>query len=249
MTDVPIKPAATVIIARDADPQFEIFMLRRTSAAAFAGGMYVFPGGRVDDADASNEYQPLLTGPAEHQAGQQQALGDGWQQYWLAGIRETFEESGFMLAYHNDGSMLRFDEENSPRFHDYRHQLHAGELSLADICREERLSLALDQIHFFNRFVTPPGRPRRFDTRFFITQVPPSQSGLHDGFETTDSVWISPQEALARYEQGEFELMRVTERQLSTFNEFRSLHDFVDMAAQNDDFPTFRPQAPPVETS
>ncbi len=240
----PIRPAATVIIARQAEPQFEIFMLRRTNRAVFAGGMYVFPGGRVDDHDGSSEYEGLYTGPAPHQAGQQSALGEEWQKYWLTGIRETFEESGFMLAYDANGEVFSYDEAIDERFNDYRNALHAGNLTLAEICRKESLTLAIDLIHFFNRWITPPGRPRRFDTRFFITEAPPSQTGVHDGHETVDSLWISPSEALERHSKDEFGLMRVTERQLQTFNQFQNLDDFIEMAKQNNHFPTHRPTLP-----
>lgn len=242
--DPPIRPAATVIIARQAEPQYEIFMLRRTSDAAFAGGMYVFPGGRVDDHDGSAEYQGLFTGPTAHQAGQQAALGDDWQKYWLTGIRETFEESGFMLAYDSDGKVFAYDEESDARFDHYRKALHGGELTLADICARENLTLAIDLIHFFNRWITPPGRPRRFDTRFFITEAPPSQTGVHDGHETVDSLWISPADALEKHAKKELGLMRVTERQLNTFNRYRRLEDFITMAKNNEDFPTYRPTTP-----
>ncbi|MEJ2089105.1 MAG: hypothetical protein P8Y69_11670, partial [Gammaproteobacteria bacterium] len=80
-----------MIIARDADGSPEIFMLRRTSSAAFAGGMYVFPGGRVDSDDHLHAYDALRVGPSEGQAPQRLALGDEWRGYWIAGIRETFE--------------------------------------------------------------------------------------------------------------------------------------------------------------
>ena len=96
----------------------------------------------------------------------------------------------------------------------YRGPLHAGELSLFDICRRENLTLAVDRIHFHNRFVTPLGRPRRFDTRFFIAEAPAEQTGSHDEKETVDSIWISPRQALARNADGEFDLMKVTEMQL-----------------------------------
>ncbi len=242
----PIRPAATVIIARQAVPQFEIFMLRRTSSAAFAGGMYVFPGGRVDDGDHSSDYTNLCTPPSTLQQQQKLALGDDWRGYWLAGIRETFEESGFMLAYDGDNQILSYDEQSHDRFHNYRSELHGGKITISEICAREGLTLAVDLIHFFNRWVTPPGRPRRFDTRFFITEAPPSQVGFHDGHETVDSVWISPGEALRRHsEDGDhFGLMRVTEMQLKTFNEFTTVEKFLNMARENDDFPTYRPDVP-----
>jgi 8-oxo-dGTP pyrophosphatase MutT (NUDIX family) len=241
----PIRPAATVILVRDAAAGYEIFMLRRTSEAAFAGGMFVFPGGRVDGDDHLHLYDSLRVGPTDAQAPQQAALGTEWRGYWIAGIRESFEEAGLLLAYTESGELVCYDDHATrERFDRYRTPLHAGELSLADICRRERLRLAIDRIHFFNRFVTPMGRPRRFDTRFFIAEAPAGQTGTHDDHETVDSVWISPQEALARNDAREFDLMRVTRMQLETLAGFGSKADLLAGALAQRDFPVHRPHVP-----
>jgi len=241
----PIRPAATVILVRDADPGYEIFMLRRTSDAAFAGGMFVFPGGRVDGDDHLHLYDEFRIGPTEAQTAQRDALGFEWRGYWVAGIRESFEEAGLLLAYDASGELVRYDDHViRERFERYRTPLHAGELSLADICRQEGLRLAVDRIHFFNRFVTPFGRPRRFDTRFFIAEAPEGQTGTHDDLETVDSRWISPQEALARNDAREFDLMRVTRMQLETLARYPGKADLIADALAQRHFPVHRPHVP-----
>ncbi len=240
----PIRPAATVIIAREAASArggFEIFMLRRTSGAAFAGGMFVFPGGKVDSDDHLHKYDAHRQGPSDFQASQQAALGAEWRGYWVAGIRESFEEAGLLLAYTAEGKLLAYDDENRGRFHDYRTPLHDGSLSLLEICEREDLKLAVDHIHFVNRFVTPLGRPRRFDTRFFLAEAPPGQTGAHDEMETVDSVWISPPEALERNDAGEFDLMRVTRIQLEMLATQASHSALIDWLHSLDHFPVFRP--------
>lgn len=242
----PIRPAATVIIARAAavgSPP-EIFMLRRTSRAAFAGGMYVFPGGRVDSDDHLHKYDSLRHGPDDRQLLQQQALGNEWRGYWIAGVRETFEEAGLLLAYTESGQLLRFDEANEARFEAYRHQIHDGDLSLHELCRQESLRLAVDHIHYVNRFITPAGRPRRFDTRFFLAEAPAEQTGLHDDKETVDSVWISAAEALSRHKAEEFDLMVVTRMQLEMLAEHATLPALIDWAKSNNSFPVYRPSVP-----
>ncbi|MGE0625517.1 MAG: hypothetical protein AB7I04_07025 [Pseudomonadales bacterium] len=248
MTVQPIRPAATVIIARAAheapDAGFEIFMLRRTSQAAFAGGMYVFPGGRVDPDDHLHRYDAVRRGPSTDQAAQQAALGDEWRGFWVAGIRESFEEAGLLLAYGADGALLSYDDANRSRFDAYRKPLHAGKLSLLEICEQEQLALAVDHIHFVNRFVTPPGRPRRFDTRFFLAEAPPGQTGGHDRWETVDSVWISPAEAIERNDAGSFDLMRVTRMQLEMLAEQATHAELIDWARGNRSFPVYRPVVP-----
>lgn len=250
MTVQPIQPAATVIIARAVsgkpDAGFEIFMLRRTSRAAFAGGMYVFPGGRVDADDHLHRYDAVRRGPSADQAPQQTALGAEWRGFWIAGIRESFEEAGLLLAYDARGRLLAFDDTNRSRFDAYRQPLHAGTLSLFEICEQEGLALAVDHIHFVNRFVTPPGRARRFDTRFFLAEAPPGQTGEHDSRETVDSIWISPGEAIARNDAGSFDLMRVTRMQLEMLSEQRTHADLLAWARGNRRFPVYRPVVPAV---
>jgi hypothetical protein len=130
------------------------------------------------------------------------------------------------------------------RFDGYRGPLHAGEITLEDICERENLRLALDRIHFYNRFVTPLGRPRRFDTRFFVAEAPPGQTGRHDARETVDSVWITPREALALNDRREFDLMRVTRIQLEELAAHGSRDSLLAAASARTEFPVFRPQVP-----
>ena len=245
----PIRPAATVILVRDpvrdAGEGFEVLMLRRAGGAAFAGGMFVFPGGRVDGDDHLHAYDRWRMGPTQAQGAQQRALGAEWRGFWIAGIRESFEEAGLLLAYDSEGGLLRYTSAAvRERFERYRAPLHAGEISLADICERENLRLAVDRIHFYNRFVTPLGRPRRFDTRFFVAEAPPGQTGSHDTRETVDSVWISPSEALARNDCGEFDLMRVTRVQLEALAGHDSRAALLTAVSEQREFPVFRPRIP-----
>jgi 8-oxo-dGTP pyrophosphatase MutT (NUDIX family) len=237
-----------VIIVRNAGDPFEIFMLRRTSSAAFAGGMYVFPGGRVDGEDHLHAYDAIRRGPTEDQQAQQHALGTEWRGYWIAGIRETFEEAGLLLAYSNHGDQAELlaypDDASRARFDDYRHQVHDKTATLREICQRENIQLAVDRIHYFNRWVTPLGRPRRFDTRFFIAEAPMSQTGQHDDKETDDSVWISPSEALLRNTADEFGLMAVTRLQLQALAEFSSMAALHQNISTQTRFPIHRPAVP-----
>ena len=238
----PIRPAATVIIVREASPSFEVFMLKRTSKASFASGMYVFPGGKVDHDDHLHKYDAFRVGPTEKQDRQIASVGYEWRGFWIAAIRETFEESGLLLAYDDQGGMISFaDQHISTRFAEYRRPLHDGALSLLDICETESIKLAVDQIHFYNRFVTPEGRPRRFDTRFFIAAAPESQIGIHDEQETVDSVWINPHEALKKNDAKEFDLMRVTRMQLEWLAEHPSKSQLLKEVSDQTDFLVRRP--------
>ncbi len=241
----PIRPAATLMLLRDTEPAIEVFLLKRSGRAAFAGGMFVFPGGRVDGDDHLHRYDAVRTGPTAAQDAQVSALGGEWRGYWVACIRESFEEAGLLMAYRDGVPIAYADQAERERFMAYRQPLHAGELSLFDICRRENLKLAVDRIHFHNRFITPLGGPRRFDTRFFIAGAPAEQTGSHDERETVDSTWMSPQAALARHAAGEIGLMGVTQMQLKWLAGFGSVAAVLAKAQANRHFPTHRPVLPP----
>ena len=241
----PIRPAATVILVRDNAHVLETLMLKRASEAAFAGGMYVFPGGRVEGDDHLHVYDALRRGPTEQQAFQRAALGDEWRGFWIACIRESFEEAGILLAYDAAGRLLDHDDAATrARLAQHRHDLNAGTIALDEICTRERLSLAVDRVHFLNRWITPEGRPRRFDTRFFVAVAPERQHGRHDERETTDSRWIAPVEAVARNDSGEFGLMGVTRRQLEMLARFNAVRDLEAMLSAQREHPIFRPELP-----
>ena len=176
------------MLVREADDGFEIFMVRRTARAVFGGGMYVFPGGRVDGDDHLQCYDGLSIGPSASQRPQQRALGNEWRGYWIAGIRECFEEAGMLLAYDGDGAWLDcLETALERRLATYRQEVHDRNITLADVCENEQLCLAVDRVHYWERWVTPHGSPRRFDTRFFIAEAPTRQVGRHDDAKTINS--------------------------------------------------------------
>ena len=239
----PIRAAATIVLVRSALDGFEIFMVRRTTRAVFGGGMYVFPGGRVDGDDHLQRYDVLSTGPSANQWPQQRALGNEWRGYWIAGIRECFEEAGMLLAYDGEGMWL--DDLGGMlkrRLATYRQQVHDRVIMLADVCEKEHLRLAIDRVHYWERWVTPQGSPRRFDTRFFVAQAPERQLGRHDDGETVDSRWITPADAITQSDQGAFGLMSVTRRQLTVLSSYRSAKDLLKTLEAERRFVTNRPR-------
>jgi len=200
-TTVPVKPAATVLLIRDADAGgIEVFMLRRTFNAAFASGMFVFPGGKVDDVDGVEEIAELCDGLTDTHASALLGIQTGGLAYWVACIRECFEEAGVLLARHETtGDVVRFDDDaTATKFSAERENIHDGSVALLDLCKKEGLRLATDEIFYVSHWITPVGERRRFDTRFFIARAPAAQEPLHDDGETIESFWISPQEAIER---------------------------------------------------
>ena len=223
---VAVRDAATVMLVRDADDGPEVFMLRRTLDAIFAGGMYVFPGGAVDDADRHPDVVQWCDGLTEARASDLLEVPLGGLAYWIAAIRECFEEAGVLLARHRDGEVVRFDDpEVHARYQGYRTAVHDGTLRLVQLCAQEGLRLATDDIAYVSHWITPIGERRRFDTRFFLARAPQAQEPLHDDHETIASLWVRPAEALARRERGELAMILPTIRNIEFLLPFATADD------------------------
>ena len=234
-TTVPVKPAATVLLVRDADAGgVEVFMLRRTFNAAFASGMFVFPGGKVDDVDGVDEIAELCDGLTDAHASALLGIANGGLAYWVACIRECFEEAGVLLARHETtGDVVRFDDQaTAQRFEVERENIHDGSVALLDLCKREGLRLTTDDIHYVSHWITPMGEKRRFDTRFFIARAPQAQEPLHDDGETIESFWISPQEAIERAHEKDLMLMPPTKANIEFLLPFKTADEVLAAAAQ-----------------
>lgn len=204
---VAAKPAATVVLVRDAedagrDPSgragegLEVFVMRRTLGAAFAAGMFVFPGGRVDDADGGAAIEPYVQGMDDATASALLGIDHGGLAFWVAAIRECFEESGLLLAHTRSGGPPQPADGD-------RVAVHRGDLSMIELCRRHDLVLDAGAMRYIAHWVTPAGEsPRRFDTRFFLAVAPDGQVGVHDDGETVDSRWVRPADALREVENG-----------------------------------------------
>ena len=204
--DVPVRPAATVMLVRDApggEAGIEVFMLRRTASAVFGAGMYVFPGGRVDGVDGADEIAPFCHGLDDATASAKLGIDHGGLAYWVAAVRECFEEAGVLLAAPRHGGVLGLRNED-------RHEVHDSSLSLVELCRRDDLVLDLSGTHYVDHWITPVGEQRRFDTRFFLTEMPDDQDPLHDDHETVDSLWVRPADALRMQQAGELMMMPPT---------------------------------------
>ena len=234
-TTVPVKPAATVLLVRDADAGgVEVFMLRRTFNAAFASGMFVFPGGKVDDVDGVDEIAELCDGLTDSHASALLGIASGGLAYWVACIRECFEEAGVVLARHEStGDVVRFDDDaTAKRFEEERENIHDGSVALLDLCKREGLRLTTDDIHYVSHWITPMGEKRRFDTRFFIARAPQAQEPLHDDGETIESFWISPQEAIERAHEKDLMLMPPTKANIEFLLPYKTADEVLEAAAQ-----------------
>jgi 8-oxo-dGTP pyrophosphatase MutT (NUDIX family) len=222
---VPIRAAATVMLVRDHPINgLEVFMLQRTLAAVFAKGMYVFPGGRVDANDNEEKLEAICDGLDDEEASALLGIPNGGLSYWVAAIRECFEEAGVLLARPtNSNELVRFDTDSvlQNRFNVARHAIHDSNMSLIELCTTENLRLVTNNIHYVSHWITPLGEPRRFDTRFFIARAPEAQEPLQDNSETIASLWVSPIEALERHACGDLAMIPPTTSNL----QFLAPHD------------------------
>lgn len=237
------RPAATLALLRDGERSPEVLMMRRTHLAEFASGAYVFPGGAVDDADRDPALVALARGTDDAQASRVLGMREGGLAYWIAAIRECCEEAGILLAYDRSGNLVAIeDEPRRAEFTRQRRSLAQGRLGLADLLREGGLTLATDKLAYLSRWITQAGRPRRFDTRFFVARAPSRQHSEHDGTELLDHVWLSPQEALTRNARGEVNLLYPTVKTLQTLARFKTVDEALAYARADRTMPAMTPR-------
>jgi len=200
----------------------EVFTVRRVIQSDFMPDVYVFPGGSVAADDSAAEQAEMVCMPVAPVGADPEGrtvLGSGVR---AAAIRELFEEAGVLLAYRT-GQMLAISDEDSPRFAAYRQAFNERNGSLVAMAHAENLQLATDLLGYFAHWITPEGMPKRFDTHFFITTAPAEQVAAHDRLETSEGLWISPADALARSELGDFPLVLATIYQLRDLARFQSV--------------------------
>ncbi|MDF0751793.1 MBL fold metallo-hydrolase [Marinobacter sp. 71-i] len=191
-----IRAAATLVLVKDTAEGLKLLLLQRTWEAVFMPGYFVFPGGSVDERESSGREHAI--GLRDADIGKTMSLDEGGAEYMLAAVRECFEEAGVLLALDQNGA----DITNDHPAHGDRGALFRGDVTLAELCRHHKLTIPLDRLAYLGHWVTPPGPPRRFDTRFFIAVAPEGQLASHDGMETIDHIWLSPKQALEDHRSG-----------------------------------------------
>jgi 8-oxo-dGTP pyrophosphatase MutT (NUDIX family) len=224
-TTVAPRAASTILLlrdgaGRDGAGEIEVFMMVRHHQIEFNSGALVFPGGSIDRGD-----QAIIDNPALYDAAGCDALSLGFR---IAAIRETFEESGILLARPHGARALIDARRASAIEAAHRAALAERKITFAEVLTESSLSLALDLLVPYAHWITPEGMPKRFDTWFFLAAAPPEQAGAHDGRESTDSIWLSPREALEGGESGRFKLPFPTTRNLIKLGRQRNVQAALD---------------------
>lgn len=188
----PPRLAATLVVVRDGAEGMEVLLLCRAERGDHNSGAWVFPGGMVDRGDAS--VHSYCAGLTDAQASERLAVPDHGLDYYVAALRECFEECGLLFARESGGGSL--GEERATLLQPWRMPLHRGEKTLDAMCEAENLVLSVNELAYLSHWLTPLGRAKRFDTRFFVAVAPPGQTALQDGVEMVGLSWLRPQEAL-----------------------------------------------------
>lgn len=199
----PAEPrhAATVILLRDERGHIEVLLTRRHEQMSFMGGMWVFPGGALCPADTSSTALALIAepeklgcqrfvDPQDQPLPQSLCLGLA-----LAACRETFEETGILLATTAEGHDVR--GELLTRMHERRRAIVSQPALFATFLQEEHLRIDIERLLYWAHWITPSAVTKRFDTRFFVARLPPEQVPAIDTIEATEMIWMTPAALIA----------------------------------------------------
>lgn len=205
----PPRASSTVVLLRD-DPQkgLQVFLLRRHKASAVLGGAFVFPGGKLDEADCSPDLHTYLDTSSQvlHRAlGEPDLTEHIAAGLYVAAVREVLEECGVLYARASDSQVLAHDAEQRQQ---WQQALHGGR-GFAEVLQSAGLLVDTQHLAPWSRWITPVQPSvtnKRFDTRFFVAVLPDGQHPIHDNIEAIDSVWLTPLDALTRYWAGDLPL-------------------------------------------
>lgn len=228
---VPVRDAATVMLLRDGSDGPEVCLMQRNLNSDFVGGAYVFPGGAVDPADAEVAVAQRCPDLDDVEASRRLGLAVGGLAFWVAAIRESFEEAGVLLARHADGRRLDLSDPGAAeRFAGHRDDVDNERRTIAEIAVQEDLHLDVGQLHYFSRWITPLGAHRRYDTRFFVCAAPEGQEVVEDSRELIGTQWLTPAEALRRHDAGDITMIFPTVRTLVALSRFDRADAVLDHA-------------------
>lgn len=216
----PVRDASTVVLLRDASG-LETYLMRRATTMAFAAGMYVFPGGRIDDTDSEIDLAWVgdPVDPQRMTASEQQARG-----LIVGAVREVFEETGVLLAVDDSG---RAPVEDAA-WEDDRTAVAESSPALAEVLARRGLRVDPGLLPLWTHWVTPEVETKRYDVRFFVAAVPPGQHARDVSGEADQVLWTPPSAALGDYARGDLPMLPPT---VATLADLAALPDVASVLA------------------
>jgi 8-oxo-dGTP pyrophosphatase MutT (NUDIX family) len=222
------RPATTVLLLRPSQPgdaasPLEVFMVVRHHQIDSFSGALVFPGGKLEEADGAPSLRARCGGADK--------IDDAELKFRVAGVREAFEECGVLLARKRGQRALIGAADLKGIEERWRTKLAKDEASIVDMVEAEDLEIATELMTPYAHWITPTFVPKRFDTWFFLAEAPEDQVALHDGSESTDSVWIGAQEAIDEAKAGKRTLVHATLKNLELLAEGKTVAGAIAAAA------------------
>ena len=222
------RPATTVLLLRPSQPgdaasPLEVFMVVRHHQIDSFSGALVFPGGKLEEADGAPSLRARCGGADK--------IDDAELKFRVAGVREAFEECGVLLARKRGQRALIGAADLKGIEERWRVKLAKDEASIVDMVEAEDLEIATELMTPYAHWITPTFVPKRFDTWFFLAEAPEDQVALHDGSESTDSVWIGAQEAIEEAKAGKRTLVHATTKNLELLAEGKTVAGAISAAS------------------
>lgn len=200
----PVRDAATLMLVRDSQSGLEVFMQKRPRRGAFPD-LHVFPGGKVDENDEG--FDNLCDSLDDTSASKILSVDGNGLRYWIAAVRECFEECGVLLASHQNGEPLLDPACKLEKLEEMRNAIAKDELDFKDFVVSHDLIVLTSRMHYFSHWITPEFAPARFNARFFVTEMPVGQQAVEHESEVVSGEWVRPKQALRRYAKGDWQLI------------------------------------------
>lgn len=214
--EVPIRDAATVVLLRDAAAGLETWLLTRARGMVFAGGNAVFPGGRVEASDGEVPWAGRPAADFAELFGCAEAVA---RALIGAAVRETYEEAGVLLTV------------PAASLPDERAAVEAGRTAFPAVLRQHGLAVDADELHPWSRWITPEGMVRRYDTRFFLAELPATATAHALTPEAASAGWFAVSDALDAADSGRLRMLPPTYATLASLRPYRKVADVLATAA------------------
>ena len=231
------------MIVRDSDIGVQVFMMKRSLRSSF-GGIWVFPGGILEDQDQDIAKKNYCNGIDEKKAKAILNYDQESLTYWIASLRETFEETGALIAKRDNNSFFTPTEDEAINLERLRSDLNNGKISFISILKQLKLKIALERLIYISHWITPDVETKRYTTRFFLTSLNEEVTMTHDDLEGTDSKWIGINEALEAHKAGRISLIMPTIKNLESISSYKNTQEMISAknAIKAKDIPAIEPK-------